>query len=92
MRTKEEKWKSSQGETATCIENFESSSRMMKPTKRGKNLSPSLSIDDLVKDIVHNRKYNTIRYRYVRSSDKDIDSVISVVLVRMRTLCITSNI
>lgn len=41
-----------------------SSSRIMKPSRRGNNTTPPLSIDDILNDIVHNGNYNTISYIY----------------------------
>lgn len=49
----------------------ESSMRTSKQVKKGKNMPPPLSIEDIVNDIVHNRNYNTIKSRYARFSKEE---------------------
>ena len=65
--------------------NGESSSITSKSVMKSRNLPPPHSIEDIVNDIVHNRNYNTISSRYPLMNDKDQNSIISVVLLILRT-------
>ena len=63
----------------------ESMSRMTKPIKRGSDPIPPFSIGYIINDIIHNKNYNKIKYRYIFMNEKYQNIFIIIVLVSIGT-------